>query len=52
MIKAKHFDCVEIKHKAADKIYRKLNRLSKDDQLSFWKYATLDLRKSIVKKPN
>ena len=31
MIKIKHFDCVEIKHKAAEKIYRKLNKLSKAD---------------------
>jgi hypothetical protein len=52
MIKTKQFDCVEIKHKAAEKIYRKLNGLSKDAQISFWKSATIDLKKIKKGSPN
>jgi len=50
MIKAKHFDCVEIKRKDAEKIYLKLNGLSKEAQLVFWKNATADLKHGIAKK--
>jgi len=46
MSKTKTFDCVESKHRAAEKIYIKIARLSRRAQLNFWKKATEDLKNS------
>ena len=46
MNKTKTFDCVESKHRAAEKIYAKVARLSRRSQLIFWKKATDDLKNS------
>jgi len=41
----KDFDCVEMKHKAAEKIQKKIVGLSTEDELKFWKEQTESLRK-------
>ena len=35
-MKIKKFDCVEIKHKAAERIHNKLRNRSIGERLSFW----------------
>jgi hypothetical protein len=44
MSKIKTFDCVESKHRAAEKIYAKLAKSSRKAQLNFWKKATEELK--------
>lgn len=45
MIK-KSFDCVEMKHKSAEKIARKISGLSAQQELEFWRTSTQNLVKS------
>ena len=52
-MKNKLFDCVEMKHKGADKIQNKLNQLTKQQELDYWMKGTEDLIKlqsSVLKK--
>lgn len=49
----KDFDCVEMKHKAAEKIQEKIAGFSTEDELKFWKKQTESLRKfqrNMIKK--
>ncbi len=41
----KKFDCVEMKHKAAEKIQGKLAGFTIQEELKFWKKQTESLRK-------
>ncbi len=41
MIKKK-FDCVEMKHKGAESIAKKISGLSPEDELDFWKLHNQD----------
>ena len=41
----KQFDCVEMKHKAAQKIQTKLAGLSPKEELAFWNDQTDSLKK-------
>ena len=42
---SKEFDCVEMKHKAAEKVKAKIAGLSTKEELAFWKNQTESLRK-------
>lgn len=49
----KEFDCVEMKHRAAEKIREKIAGFSTEEELKFWKKQTESLRKyqrSVIKK--
>lgn len=48
----KKFDCVEMKHKNAQKILKKTGSFSKEEELDFWKKSTNKLisTKSILRK--
>jgi hypothetical protein len=49
----KKFDCVEMKHRAARIIQRKLSKLTREEELEYWKTQTKALReeqKRIIKK--
>lgn len=50
MKKNKKFDSVEMKHKAAEKIQKKLSRMNTQQQIAFWKTQTDALRKQQQKK--
>ena len=36
-MKNKSFDCVEMKRKAAVKIYEKMKNMSREEQIAYWK---------------
>jgi len=36
-MKTKTFDCVEMKHKAGQRIYRRLKGKSVEEQIEFWR---------------
>jgi hypothetical protein len=42
----KEFDCVEMKHRAAEKISKKLQRYNRRERLSYWnkRYENMKLR--------
>jgi hypothetical protein len=40
----KAFDCVEMKHKGADRIRKKIGKLSAKEELQFWKEITASLK--------
>ncbi len=49
----KKFDCVEMKHRAARIIQRKLSKLTREEELEYWKAQAKKLReeqKRIIKK--
>jgi hypothetical protein len=49
----KKFDCVEMKHRAARIIQKKLSKLTREEELEYWKTQTKALRKEqkkIIKK--
>lgn len=41
----KTFDCVEMKHKGAENIRKKIGKLSAEEQVQFWKEMTASLKK-------
>ena len=41
----KTFDCVEMKHRGAEKIRKKITKLSADEELRFWQEMTASLKK-------
>jgi hypothetical protein len=41
----KAFDCVEMKHKGADRIRKKIGKLSAKEELQYWKEMTASLKK-------
>ena len=49
----KKFDCVEMKHRAARIIQRRISKLSREEELEYWKTQTHELReqqKKLLKK--
>jgi hypothetical protein len=42
--KKKKFDCVEMKHKGAEKLHMIISGMTLDEELSFWKQGTDELR--------
>jgi hypothetical protein len=40
----KSFDCVEMKHKGAELIYKKTAEFSREEELQFWKEKTISLK--------
>lgn len=40
----KPFDCVEMKHKGADRIRKKIGKLTAKEELQFWKKMTASLK--------
>jgi len=47
-MKDKEFDCVEMKHRAAEKISKKLQRYTPQERLSYWnkRYQKMKLRQT------
>lgn len=43
-MKTKAFDCVEMKHRGAQRVQDLLKQMSLDEQLAFWKKETDALR--------
>ena len=43
-MKAKTFDCVEMMHKGAEQIGAKIEGMTRDEELEFWRQATRRLR--------
>ena len=43
-MKNKSFDCVEMKRKGAETIYKKVAKLSKAQQLEYWRQGSASLR--------
>lgn len=41
----KSFDCVEMKHKGAEKVHKKIAKLSVKQELRFWQELTVSLKK-------
>jgi hypothetical protein len=41
----KTFDCVKMKHKGADRIRKKIGKLTAKEELQFWKEMTASLIK-------
>jgi hypothetical protein len=41
----KKFDCVDMKHKGAEKIRKKIGKLNPKEELQFWKEMTASLKK-------
>ena len=46
-MKNKSFDCVEMKRKGAEAIYRKVSSLSIEQQLEYWHEGSATLRQQI-----
>ena len=44
-MKRKRFDCVEMKRRGAEKIYKQIGRMTQEEQLAFWQARTEVLRK-------
>ncbi len=44
MEKTKKFDCIALKRRGAEKIYKRLAKMSQEEQLAFWQARTLALR--------
>ncbi len=40
----KKFDCVEMKHRAARIIQKRISKLSREEELKYWKTQTRELR--------
>lgn len=49
---SKKFDCVEMKLKGAEVVYKKVAGLSKAEQLKFWSAGNEELRRIINKGGN
>jgi hypothetical protein len=48
-MKIKRFDCVEMKHKGAARVYQAIAGFSKEQQISFWKRGSEALRQALQK---
>ncbi len=44
MMKTKTFDCVEMKHKGAQRIMDEIKKMTSEEQLNYWKKATEEFR--------
>ena len=51
-MKNKDFDCVEMKHRAANKISKKLQRYTRRERLSYWNKRYENMKMKIGKKIN
>jgi hypothetical protein len=51
-MKNKEFDCVEMKHRAAEKISGKLQRYTLKERLSYWNKRYEKMKMRIGKKVN
>ena len=40
----KKFDCVEMKHRAARFIQKRISKLSREEELEYWRIQTRELR--------
>ncbi|MCL5030382.1 MAG: hypothetical protein M1480_15330 [Bacteroidetes bacterium] len=40
----KKFDCVEMKHRAARIIQKRISKLSREEELEYWRIQTRELR--------
>ncbi len=47
---SKKFDCVAMKHKAAEKVRARIADLSSDEEIAFWTHETEALRKQQQKR--
>ncbi len=43
--KTKRFDCVDMKHRGAELVFRDIANLSHDEELKYWRDGTEELRK-------
>lgn len=43
-MKAKKFDCVEMMHKGSEQVRKRLEGMSLEQQLEYWRQRTEDLR--------
>jgi len=43
-MKNKSFDCVEMKRKGAEAVYRNVASLSKEEQLEYWRQGSTSLK--------
>jgi len=48
-MKIKDFDCVEMKHKAAEKISERLQQMSSAERLSYWGKRFQQMKKKVKK---
>lgn len=46
-MESKKFDCVEMKRRGAESVYKKIAGLSKAEQLKFWSAGSEELRKIV-----
>ena len=51
-MKNKEFDCVEMKHRAAEKIGKKLQRYTRRERLLYWNNRYENMKMKIGKKIN
>lgn len=52
-MKNKKFDCVEMKRKSQEEIYKDIKKMTPAEELDFWKIGTLKLKEKqslIIKK--
>ncbi len=52
MATKKSFDCVDMKHKGAEKVQAKLKGMSREQQLEYWRVRTdelLDFQRKVVR---
>lgn len=53
MATKKSFDCVDMKHKGAEKVQAKLAGMSREEQLEYWRVRTevlLDFQRTAVRR--
>ena len=53
MATKKSFDCVDMKHRGAEKVQAKLTGMSHEQQLEYWRVRTdelLDFQRMVVQK--
>lgn len=48
-MKNKQFDCVEMKHKGAERVHQAIDGLSKEQQIDYWKRGSEALRQELLK---
>ncbi len=48
-MKNKRFDCVEMKHKGAERVYQAIAGLSKEQQIDYWRRGSEALRQALQK---
>ena len=49
-MKTKTFDCVEMKRKGAERVYRIVKDMSLKEEEAFWEHGTQELRKEIEER--